>query len=93
MNMEENSTVNNVRAAKNVDPADLKAKFDAKLAEIRQKQNRVQTTRTEEEQAAIRLDYKIDTPHLPFLHHFFSFLPFLHPFCRSLRKLFFAFFA
>merc|ERR1711962_677641 len=41
-------------AESNINPSDLKAKFDAKLAEIREKQNRTQKDRTEEEQEAIR---------------------------------------
>ena len=43
-------------AESNINPSDLRAKFDAKMAEIREKQNRTQADRTEEEQEAIRFD-------------------------------------
>ena len=43
-------------AESNINPSDLRAKFDAKLAAIREKQNRRQADRTEEEQEAIRFD-------------------------------------
>jgi len=52
-NLEE-SQIDSSLAESNINPSDLKAKFDAKMAEIRQKQNRTQTDRTEEEQDAIR---------------------------------------
>jgi len=52
-NLEETQMDSNL-AESNINPSDLKAKFDAKLAEIREKQNRTQKDRTEEEQEAIR---------------------------------------
>jgi len=51
--LEETQMDSNLRES-NINPSDLKAKFDAKMAEIREKQNRTQTDRTEEEQEAIR---------------------------------------
>jgi len=52
-NLEETQMDSNL-AESNINPSDLRAKFDAKMAEIREKQNRTQADRTEEEQEAIR---------------------------------------
>ena len=54
-NLEETQMDSNL-AESNINPSDLRAKFDAKMAEIREKQNRTQADRTEEEQEAIRFD-------------------------------------
>merc|ERR1712131_275789 len=52
-NLEETQMDSNLTES-NINPSDLRAKFDAKMAEIREKQNRTRADRTEEEQEAIR---------------------------------------